>query len=117
MKSDSFQKDTMGRQASKEQKQNCPAEKTLAAIAGRWKLLILRELCTEKRRFGELQRALSGVTQKVLTQQLRELEADGIVHREIYPQIPPKVEYSLTQLGISLQPVIQTMHDWGRENQ
>ncbi|MDY6785865.1 MAG: helix-turn-helix domain-containing protein [Cyanobacteriota bacterium] len=106
----------MTRQAPKKEKQNCPAEKTLAAIAGRWKLLILRELCTEQRRFGELQRALSGVTQKVLTQQLRELEADGIVHREIYPQVPPKVEYSLTELGISLQPIIQKMHDWGQEN-
>jgi len=64
------------------------------------------------KRFGELQRALDGITQKMLTQQLRELEDDGIVHREVYPEIPPKVEYSLTELGESLQPILYAMHEW-----
>ncbi|NJM90599.1 MAG: winged helix-turn-helix transcriptional regulator [Hydrococcus sp. RU_2_2] len=82
-------------------------------MSGRWKILILRELFQEIKRFGELQRALVGITQKMLTEQLRELEADGIIHREVYPQIPPKVEYSLTELGKSLQPILETMHEWG----
>jgi DNA-binding HxlR family transcriptional regulator len=99
--------------AKLEKKSSCPAETTLKAISGRWKLLILRELFPGVKRFGELQRALQGITQKMLTEQLRELEADGIVHREIYPQIPPKVEYSLTELGLSLIPIIETMHEWG----
>ncbi|NJP20908.1 MAG: helix-turn-helix transcriptional regulator [Hydrococcus sp. CRU_1_1] len=94
-------------------KSTCPAETTLKAISGRWKILILRELFQEIKRFGELQRALVGITQKMLTEQLRELEADGIIHREVYPQIPPKVEYSLTELGKSLQPILETMHEWG----
>jgi DNA-binding HxlR family transcriptional regulator len=96
-----------------EKKSTCPAETTLKAISGRWKILILRELFQEIKRFGELQRALVGITQKMLTEQLRELEADGIIHREVYPQIPPKVEYSLTELGKSLQPILETMHEWG----
>jgi DNA-binding HxlR family transcriptional regulator len=96
-----------------EKKSTCPAETTLKAISGRWKLLILRELFQDIKRFGELQRSLVGITQKMLTEQLRELEADGIIHREVYPQIPPKVEYSLTDLGRSLQPIIETMHEWG----
>lgn len=95
------------------QKQTCPAETTLKAISGRWKLLILRELFVGVKRFGELQRALEGITQKMLTQQLREMEEDGIIHREIYPQIPPKVEYSLTPLGESLKPIVEAMHEWG----
>lgn len=81
-------------------------------IGGRWKVLIIRELMADVKRFGELQRALSGITQKMLTQQLREMEEDGIIHREIYPQIPPKVEYSLTPLGKSLQPILYAMHEW-----
>jgi DNA-binding HxlR family transcriptional regulator len=92
---------------------SCPAELALKVINGRWKLLILKELFTGKKRFGELQRAVGGVTQKVLTQQLRELELDGIVDRVVYPEIPPKVEYSLTLLGESLQPLTEMMHDWG----
>lgn len=94
-------------------KTTCPAEKTLQAISGRWKILILRELFDGVKRFGELQKALPGITQKMLTQQLRELETDEIVHRKVYPQIPPKVEYSLTLLGKSLGPILETMHDWG----
>ena len=99
------------------QKANCPAETTLEKINGRWKLLILRELFPGVKRFNQLQRALTGITQKVLTQQLRELEADDIVHRKVYPEIPPKVEYSLTPLGESLKPLIDQMHQWGVESQ
>lgn len=94
------------------QRANCPAEKALEAIGGRWKILILRELFQGVKRFNELQRSLKGITQKMLTQQLREMEADGIVHRQIYLQVPPKVEYSLTPLGKSLQPIIEAMHEW-----
>jgi len=92
---------------------NCPVERTLEVIGGRWKVLILRELFQGVKRFNELQRTVNGITQKMLTQQLREMESDGIVHREIYLQVPPKVEYSLTPLGESLKPIIDTMHDWG----
>lgn len=92
---------------------SCPVERTLDVIGGRWKVLILRELFQGVKRFNELQRTVSGITQKMLTQQLREMEADGIVHREIYLQVPPKVEYSLTPLGASLKPIIEAMHQWG----
>ena len=92
---------------------SCEVEITLQIIGGRWKVLIIRELLLGVRRFGELQRALPGVTQKMLTQQLREMEKDGIIHREVYPEIPPKVEYSLTSLGESLQPILHAMHEWG----
>lgn len=92
---------------------NCPVERTLEVIGGRWKVLILRELFAEVKRFGQLHRALHGITQKMLTQQLRELEADGIVYREVYRQVPPKVEYSLTSLGESLKPILEAMHEWG----
>ncbi len=92
---------------------NCPVERTLEVIGGRWKVLILRELFPGVKRFNELQRAVNGITQKMLTQQLREMESDGIVHREVYLQVPPKVEYSLTALGESLKPIIDTMHEWG----
>lgn len=91
----------------------CAVETTLAIIGGRWKVLILRELMSGVKRFNELHRALHGITQKMLTQQLREMEGDGIVHREVYPQVPPKVEYSLTALGQSLQPILSVMHEWG----
>ncbi|GAB1544086.1 transcriptional activator HxlR [Scytonema sp. NUACC21] len=91
----------------------CEVETTLKVIGGRWKVLIIRELMLGVKRFGELQRSLDGITQKMLTQQLREMEEDGIIHRKVYPQIPPKVEYSLTPLGESLQPILYAMHEWG----
>jgi DNA-binding HxlR family transcriptional regulator len=91
----------------------CPVEFTLAIIGGRWKALILYQLFLGVKRFSELQKILKGVSQKMLTQQLRELETDGIVHREVYAQVPPKVEYSLTALGASLKPVIESMCEWG----
>jgi DNA-binding HxlR family transcriptional regulator len=93
--------------------QRCPAEVTLEIIGGRWKVLIIWQLFRSEQRFSELFRALDGITQKMLTQQLRELEHDGIVLRTVYPQVPPKVEYSLTSLGESLRPVVDAMCEWG----
>lgn len=93
----------------------CPVVNTLDIIGGKWKVLILYYLYGETRRFNELQRLLAGVTQRMLTLQLRELEHDGIVHREVYPQVPPKVEYSLTAFGRTLMPVIEAMHRWGEQ--
>ncbi len=91
----------------------CAVETTLGVISGRWKVLIIRELLVGVQRFNQLHRSLSGITQKMLTQQLRELEEDGIIYRQVYPQVPPKVEYSLTPLGESLHPVLEAMHEWG----
>ncbi len=99
---------------SEDKKQvGCPVETTLAIIGGRWKVLILQELFSGIKRFGELHRALAGITQKMLTQQLRELERDGIINRLVYAQVPPKVEYSLTEFGMTLKPILETMHEWG----
>ena len=95
---------------------SCEVETTLQIIGGRWKVLIIRELLQGVRRFGELQRTLVGITQKMLTQQLREMEKDGIIHRKVYAEIPPKVEYSLTPLGESLQPILNAMHEWGAKH-
>lgn len=92
----------------------CPVRTTLDIIGGKWKVLILYHLNAETHRFNGLQRLLPGITQRMLTLQLRELESDGIVHREVYPQVPPKVEYSLTEFGRTLMPVIQAMHHWGK---
>ena len=91
----------------------CPVVNTLDIIGGKWKVLILYYLYGETRRFNELQRLLAGVTQRMLTLQLRELENDGIVHREVYPQVPPKVEYALSGRGRSLIPILDAMCDWG----
>jgi DNA-binding HxlR family transcriptional regulator len=91
----------------------CPAEKTLEIIGGRWKLMILRELCAGASRFGELQRGLKGVSEKVLAQHLRELEKDGIIQRTVYAEVPPKVQYSLTPSGKTLKPILDAMHEWG----
>ena len=91
----------------------CPAEITLTVIGGRWKVILLYHLFQGVKRFSELQRAVVGITQKMLTQQLREMERDGLVHREVYPEVPPKVEYSLTPLGRTLEPVVGAMCDWG----
>jgi len=95
----------------------CPAAYTLTVIGGRWKVLILWKLFQGEHRFSDLFRAMNGPTQKMLTQQLRELERDGLVHRQVYAQVPPKVEYSLTPLGMSLKPVVNAMCDWGRKHQ
>lgn len=91
----------------------CPIETTLAILGGKWKPLILYHLFDHTRRFGELSRLMPQVTREMLTQHLRELENDGIVHREIYHQVPPKVEYSLTEQGKTLIPMLYIMHEWG----
>ena len=93
----------------------CPVESTIAAIGGRWKVLIIHHLLEGTRRFGELTRLLQGVSARTLTRQLRELEESGIIRRYVHQQIPPKVEYSLTPLGLKLKPILFAMHDWGEE--
>ena len=94
---------------------NCPVETTLNLIGGKYKALILWHLSGGTLRFSELQKLISNATSKMLTQQLRELENDKLIHREIYPVVPPKVEYSLTELGKSLMPVLIAMRDWGAD--
>lgn len=95
----------------------CPINHTLGVIEGKWKLLILYCLMSDKvKRYNELKRSITGITHKMLSMQLRELEKDGIIQRKEYPQIPPKVEYSLTQKGATLLPILGMMHDWGKEN-
>ncbi len=93
--------------------EKCPVETALDVLAGKWKILILWYLRSEKKRFNELQKLLPRTTQKMLIQKLRELEEDGIVHREVYPVVPPKVEYSLTEYGQSLKPILKQMYLWG----
>ncbi|HEX4056621.1 MAG TPA: helix-turn-helix domain-containing protein [Tepidisphaeraceae bacterium] len=92
----------------------CPAERTLLLIGGKWKILILYHLDPGPRRFSELRRRLTPVTPRMLAQQLRQLEHDGIIRRKIYPQIPPRVDYSLTAAGRSLKPVIAAMCRWAK---
>lgn len=94
---------------------SCPVETTIGAIGGRWKVLVIHHLLEGKQRFGELTRLLGGVSPRTLTRQLRELEESGVVEREVYQQIPPKVEYSLTELGRELHPVLKAMHTWGEK--
>jgi DNA-binding HxlR family transcriptional regulator len=91
----------------------CPIEVALEVIGGTWKVIIVRELREGTRRYSQLHRALKRVTHKMLAQQLRELEHDGVLSRKVYPQVPPKVEYSLTGLGRSLGPLLDSMHAWG----
>jgi DNA-binding HxlR family transcriptional regulator len=88
---------------------------TLEVIGGKWKGIILFHLLEEKRRFNEFRRLMPGVTQRMLTLQLRELERDGVVARTIYPEVPPRVEYALTPFGETLRPIIGLMRDWGQE--
>lgn len=97
--------------------ERCPMGATLEVIGGRWKGLILYHLLEKEKRFGELRRLVPEASQRMLTLQLRELEADGVIHREVFKQIPPKVEYSLTEFGRSLEPTLRTMSDWGRQYQ
>lgn len=91
----------------------CPVETTLLLISDRWKVLILRDLLTGTKRFGELKRSVGTISQKVLTSNLRSMEADGLLVRQVYPEVPPRVEYTLTELGESLKPVLDAMWNWG----
>ena len=98
-----------------EQTDRCPVEATLELIGGKYKALILWHLASGKLRFNQLRSQIHGVTAKMLTQQLRELESSNLIHREVFPVIPPKVEYSLTELGKSLLPILVAMRDWGAD--
>ncbi|UFJ39993.1 winged helix-turn-helix transcriptional regulator [Brevibacillus humidisoli] len=91
----------------------CPVETTLDVIGGKWKGVLLYYLLDGKKRFNEFRRICPGITQRMLTLQLRELEQDGVIHREVYHQVPPKVEYSLTDFGRTLEPIILEMKKWG----
>lgn len=93
----------------------CPVETTLSLIGNKWKVLILRDLLNGSMRFGELKKSIGTVSQKVLTSQLREMEAQGLVNRKVYAEVPPRVEYSLTKTGLSLKPIIDSMWDWGMD--
>lgn len=98
---------------TKEELPFCPVATTVDLIGNKWKLLIMRELLKGTQRFNEMHRAVDGISQKVLTENLRKMEEDGIVERKVYAEVPPKVEYSLSQLGNSLRPIINSMSDWG----
>lgn len=93
----------------------CPVETTLTLISNKWKVLILRDLLFGTKRFGELKKSIGNVSQKVLTAQLREMEASGLLTRTVYPEVPPRVEYTLTELGYSLKPILDAMWAWGEE--
>lgn len=91
----------------------CPVETTMTLISNKWKILIIRDLLSGKKRFGELKKSVGAVSQKVLTAQLRDMEADGLLTRTVYPEVPPRVEYELTELGLSLKPILDSMCVWG----
>ena len=91
----------------------CPVETTLTLISDKWKVLILRDLLPGTKRFGELKKSVGNVSQKVLTAQLRQMEDSGLLTRTVYPEVPPRVEYSLTDLGKSLKPILDAMWTWG----
>ncbi len=93
----------------------CPVETTLTLIGDKWKVLILRDLLSGTKRVGELKRSIGSVSQKVLTAQLRAMEASGLVSRKVYPEVPPRVEYTLTETGYSLRPILDAMWDWGEQ--
>ena len=91
----------------------CPVATTVSLIGSKWKLLIIRNLLARPWRFNELQKSIDGISQKALTEALRSMEADGIVSRTVYPEVPPRVEYALTELGESMRPIIKSMESWG----
>lgn len=93
----------------------CPVETTLTLISDRWKVLIIRDLLTGTKRFGELKKSLGSISQKVLTSNLRAMEESGLLTRKVYAEVPPRVEYTLTETGYSLKPVLDAMHKWGEE--
>lgn len=93
----------------------CPVETTLMLIGNKWKVLILRDLIPGTKRFGELKKSIGNVSQKVLTAQLRDMEEKGLVRRKVYAEVPPRVDYTLTELGCSLKPILDAMQNWGEE--
>lgn len=105
----------MASQTEKKKLPACPVETTLMLIGDKWKVLILRDLLPGTKRFSELKKSIGTVSQKVLTAQLRDMERNGLVTRKVYPEVPPRVEYSLTELGRSLKPILDAMWDWGEE--
>lgn len=99
----------------KEELPACPVATTVQLIGSKWKLLIIRNLLVRPWRFNELQKSIDGISQKVLTDSLRSMESDGILVRTVYPEVPPRVEYSLSDLGETMRPIIQVMEQWGTE--
>ncbi len=102
--------------ATKLTKNSCPVETTLCYLSDAWKVLIVRELLTGTKRFGELKKSIGSISQKVLTSNLRAMEEDGLLTREVFAEVPPHVEYTLTEKGESLAPVIKAMRAWGKKN-
>ena len=100
---------------TKEEMPACPVATTVALIGSKWKLLIMRNLLARPWRFNELKKDLDGISQKVLTDSLRSMEADGIITRTVYPEVPPRVEYALSELGESMRPIIKAMEIWGTD--
>ena len=100
---------------TKEEMSACPVATTVSLIGSKWKLLIIRNLMSRPWRFNELKKDLEGISQKVLTDSLRSMEADGIITRTVYPEVPPRVEYALSELGESMRPIIKAMEVWGTE--
>ena len=107
----------MGNISTAEKLPACPVETTLTLISDKWKVLIFRDLLPGTIRFGELKKSIGHVSQKVLTAQLRQMEQSGLVNRKVYAEVPPKVEYSLTDVGYSLKPILDAMWTWGEEYQ
>ena len=100
---------------TKEEMPACPVATTVALIGSKWKLLIMRNLLSRPWRFNEPKKDLEGISQKVLTDSLRSMEADGLLTRTVYPEVPPRVEYTLTELGYSLRPILEAMRVWGED--
>jgi len=100
---------------NKKELPKCSVEITLSLISNKWKILIIRDLLDGTKRFGELRKSINGISNKVLTYNLREMEEDNLLIRKIYPEVPPKVEYSLTEIGSSIEPVLKTLCDWGND--
>lgn len=103
----------MNETSAKKELPACPVETTMTLIGDKWKVLILRDLMPGTKRFGELKKSVGNVSQKVLTAQLRTMEESGLVNRKVYAEVPPRVEYSLTELGKSLKPILDSMRAWG----
>jgi DNA-binding HxlR family transcriptional regulator len=102
---------------TKEELPECPVAVTVSLVGSKWKLLIIRNLLVRPWRFNELQKSLEGISQKVLTESLRSMEADGIITRTVYPEVPPRVEYALSELGETLRPILTSMGEWGEAYQ